>query len=647
MILKEIHVRNFRCLKDSTASFNGFTALIGPNGAGKSSLLTALEMFFDPAAKYEKEDYYQSNTDDPIEVAITFAGLNSDEIATFSSYVHDQELKVVKLMSYPSKKDNQKYYGQRLRNPDFSGVRSQQRADETRSKYASLRDNYSDLPDARTKDEIFSALNQWELDHPEQCQLTRDEGQFFGYREVGEGRIEKYIKFLMIPAVREAAQDATETRGSILNELMEITIRKLLSEKESVRELEKETQKKYFDILNTDELKNLESQLSTLLSTYAPGVEVKIRWMPKELDMLSIFKTNAFLVEDGYESPVSLSGHGSQRAFVMSLLQYLAMANPTGESSLTTPQPKQSLILAIEEPELYQHPNRQRHLLKVIKELSAGSISQIFNEVQVVYATHSPLLIHIDDFDSARRLNKKDLSPPMAKQTSISWSTLDDLAMKLSRATEESSESFTGETLRPRLQAIMTPWMNEGFFSNTVVLVEGEEDRAALVGEQALMGYDFDSLGIAVIPCGGKSNIDRPFVIFDSLDIPVYAIWDNDRDSNEKRIGTNHVLLKLLGQKVEDFPSVIADNFSCFDKNLGEVLRGEIGSDLFDSLLSKYKKMYGLRKLEQAKKNSIVIKEVLNDAKTNGKECETQREIVNKILALHDKARITTTQFLQ
>ena len=28
----------------------------------------------------------------------------------------------------------------------------------------------------------------------------------------------------------------------------------------------------------------------------------------------------------------------------------------------------------------------------------------------------------------------------------------------------------------------MTPWMGEGFFADVVVLVEGEDDRAAILG---------------------------------------------------------------------------------------------------------------------------------------------------------------------
>ena len=46
-----------------------------------------------------------------------------------------------------------------------------------------------------------------------------------------------------------------------------------------------------------------------------------------------------------------------------------------------------NLVLAVEEPELYQHPSRQRHLASVLRRLAEGSISSVAHRTQVVY-TH-------------------------------------------------------------------------------------------------------------------------------------------------------------------------------------------------------------------------------------------------------------------
>ena len=42
-MLKAIHFKNFKCLRDTTLPLEPFTLLIGPNGAGKSTALLALE----------------------------------------------------------------------------------------------------------------------------------------------------------------------------------------------------------------------------------------------------------------------------------------------------------------------------------------------------------------------------------------------------------------------------------------------------------------------------------------------------------------------------------------------------------------------------------------------------------------------------
>ncbi|GAI99829.1 unnamed protein product, partial [marine sediment metagenome] len=70
------------------------------------------------------------------------------------------------------------------------------------------------------------------------------------------------------------------------------------------------------------------------------------------------------------------------------------------------------------------------------------------------------------------------------------------------------------ESLKARMVAIMTPWINEGYFADVAVLVEGEDDRSAIIGTALSMGIDLEAEGIAIIPCGGKENIDRPFLVF-------------------------------------------------------------------------------------------------------------------------------------
>ena len=58
----------------------------------------------------------------------------------------------------------------------------------------------------------------------------------------------------------------------------------------------------------------------------------------------------------------------------------------------------QTWFWAIEEPELYQHPSRQRHLASVLLNLAKGAIPGVAENTQVIYATHSPLFVGLDRF---------------------------------------------------------------------------------------------------------------------------------------------------------------------------------------------------------------------------------------------------------
>jgi len=176
----------------------------------------------------------------------------------------------------------------------------------------------------------------------------------------------------------------------------------------------------------------------------------------------------------------------------------------------------------------------------------------------------------------------------------------------------------------------MTPWLNEGFFAKQVVLVEGEEDRAAILGVASTLGYDLDSIGISVIPCMGKTCLDRPVAIFRSLGIPIYTIWDSDFCKKDARPEDNHRLLRLFSEPVQDWPEAVKESFACFRRNLMNTLRTEIGEELLDGCLTSCCQRFGFER-EHAMKNPDVIRDILEEAKKQGKSSNTLEKIVEEI----------------
>jgi len=183
------------------------------------------------------------------------------------------------------------------------------------------------------------------------------------------------------------------------------------------------------------------------------------------------------------------------------------------------------------------------------------------------------------------------------------------------------------------------PWVSEGFFADVAVLVEGEEDRAAILGVAAAMesNYDLESMGISVIPCMGKNNLDRPTAIFKNLGISTYTIWDSDcghgkKNENEEK-ERNQSLLRLFDCPIEDWPEKVTHEFACFKKDLESTLCNEIGRDFYDESLEKCCARLCLDK-DHAVKNPLVIKEIIVEARRQSKRSNTLEEIVSQIIAL-------------
>lgn len=83
---------------------------------------------------------------------------------------------------------------------------------------------------------------------------------------------------------------------------------------------------------------------------------------------------------------INRMGHGLQRSYLLALLQELAASD--GENAPT-------LLLGVEEPELYQHPPQARHLADVLEALS-------IENNQILITTHSPIFVKGQGFENVR-----------------------------------------------------------------------------------------------------------------------------------------------------------------------------------------------------------------------------------------------------
>lgn len=652
MIIKSVYVENFRCIRSETLDCERLTALVGANGTGKSTFLRALQLFYAAGASYTEQDFYGRDTSSPILIRVTFGEFTDEEMELFSKHIVNEMLTVEKELTWPSGRGAQKYYGASLRNLDFQAIRSATNASEMKQLYQDLQKQakYGDLPGWSRKDDVPITLEAWENGHPDLCSMGRDDGQFFGFKEVGRAHLERFTRFLFIPAVRDASEDAAEGRGSVLSDLMDLVVRSTLAARQDFQELQEDTQKRYDEIMgpaNLNELTTLQASLSETLGTYAPDAFIRLDWVIDQKIDIPMPKADISLIEDGYPSSVARAGHGVQRAFILTMLQHLAKAQvpastaavdsaTSGEGARTTTTAMPNLILGIEEPELYQHPTRQRHIASVLYKLATGQIEGVARNTQILYATHSPLFVDLEHFHAVRLLRKLKPDSGGPKCTAVFQTTLDGIAGVLEEADGKPHGTYSGATLQPRLQALMTPWMNEGFFANVAVLVEGEDDRAAILGIARSRGYDFDSMGISVIPCMGKNNLDRPTAIFRGLRIPVYVVWDGDFGDKAARPEDNHRLLRLMEAELSDWPETVQANFSCLKQDLETTLCTELGEEFYHKVLDERRAELGYARDKDAIKCPAVIQRIIESAHQEGRTSAILEGIVEAIVALRE-----------
>jgi len=650
MIIESVHIKNFRSVLDETLQCSNLTALVGPNGSGKSTFLQGLDLFYHPPSRLDEEDFYNCDITTEITIAVTFTDLSEEAKKRFASYLQNEKLTVECVLALVEGKVRWKYHGASLQHPEFQAVREaldiKDRGKTARGHYDTLRakTEFKDLPEWSNIETVRENLKQWEASHPERCVRKRDEGAFFGFKGVAQGYLGDFTHFPLVPAVRDAGDDTQEGKGTIFSELMNLVVRSSLATNQELQKLMQETQERYNAIVDPAKLKeltDLAANMTKTLKSFAPDAGVDLRWLPLSDVSIPLPQAEVKLIEDGYAAAVFRVGHGLQRAFILTMLQHLSVAQTMSTSEDEASKKSETILpdlilAAIEEPELYQHPNRQRHLAKILFQLANGQIPGVAKRTQIVYATHSPLFVCLDRVDNLRLFKKCTHENGKPKITKIVCTTLDKVAETIWKADGETGDKYTGKTLFPRLHAIMTPWISEGFFADVAVLVEGEDDRAAILGIAQTMGFELESMGCSVIPCGGKTSLDRPTAIFHHLGIPVYVVWDSDKNEEKPEPQHNHRLLRLLGQKIVDWPSDVGDTFACFESNMETTLQQELGGDEFDKRLEECQQDYCIPKKKDAAKNPSVIAAVIGKAKEHGKNSPTLEAIVNKIIALRN-----------
>ena len=636
MRIESVCIENFRSFEDATVPFNKYACLVGPNGAGKSTVLTALNVFFRESenlptdlAQLEQEDFHCKNTSAPIRITVTFCDLSEEAQDDFSDYVRHGRLVVSAVATFDqvTGKAQVKQYGQRLGmtalRPFFEALDGGKRVGELKEIYNEFRRTHPDLPPPGTKDAMKTALRDFEAGQPDDCELIPSEDQFYGFSK-GANRLAKHVQWVYVPAVKDATSEQVEARNSALGKLLARTVRSKTNFDETIKALRTQMQQQYQELLNSnqDVLDDISSALQTRLSEWAhPDARLRLQWKQDPDKSVRVEEPWAHILagEGEFEGELARFGHGLQRSYLLALLQELA-----GTDDAEGP----TLILACEEPELYQHPPQVRHLAAVLNTLRQGN-------AQVIVSTHNPLFVSGQGFEDVRMI-RKDIGQ---RRSEVSHMSFDKIAQAVEDATGEQLAKPEG-TLAKIHQALQ-PSLNEMFFTRRLVLVEGLEDVAYLWSYLHLLDKEdeFRRLGGHIVATNGKSELVQPLVIARHMRIPTYVIFDADADkpdkngSRAKHRKDNSALLALLGKVGENpLPATTYSGrgFTMWHSHIGAIVEADIGQDEWVAFRAKADKSYG--HAGGLRKNSLHIGASLAFAWEAGKRSASLAQVCSAIL---------------
>lgn len=568
MKIQSVRIKNFRALKDVTIPFDSITTFIGPNGAGKSTVLRSLDWFFNgkPGSLTETDCSFGATNED-IEVQVTFSDLTDKDREQLGKYAPAGATTFTAWKRrVPDGTDslsaNAKSYA------PFNDIRGKGSAAEKKSAYNNLRtlDASLGLPAWSNVDAANQGMTTWETDHTDQLVEAPESLQtnFFGFNS--GGKMSGLFDFVLVTGDLRASEESIDGRSSVIGRILERSVDRAAAD-EAIAEIVEESrakQQKVYEEKFKAQLEAMTTQLNEVVSSYSPGRAVTIS--PAQVELKAPRTTFDVAVLDGTtETAVDRQGHGFQRTLLISALQLLAQSGAASAKGV--------ICLAIEEPELFQHPIQAQTFAKVLRSLAEDAGKRI----QVTYATHSPYFLEARHFDQVRRLTRSSDKTPVV---TIHLATLADVKAKLNGV-------LNPDTVDRQLDGIVANQLAVALFAHRAFLVEGTTESSVFygIGDKTSLG-SLEAAGVSIVPVGGKTSIPLAHAILTLIGIPAYALFDADggfearAKANGKaqdkidaerntHVAANRVTLKYFGRAEEDFPTaIVGDEVAIFEDQL-------------------------------------------------------------------------------
>lgn len=311
---------------------------------------------------------------------------------------------------------------------------------------------------------------------------------------------------IVIGAMEDAAEDAAKAKSTT-------TIGKLLAEftgaiedthGHEVSQVLQQLRENFSanGTLRSTALKRFDDEASSLVNDFFPGVRLHLEIPVPDISAMLKGGTIKVSEREGAVRDFETLGHGAQRSIQMALVRYLADLRRTDATHQIPPAQR---LLIIDEPELYLHPQAIEQLRSALTELAS-------NGYQILFSTHSPMMIGREAICNTRLIRKNEHG-------------ITQIAPSVQRTLQQISSDPKSQlsTLLELKNA------SEWLFADRVLLVEGKTERRILPRwiEHAT-GQSLAARKMALVEMQGAGALPKCMTVLKALGIPSFAIADLD-----------------------------------------------------------------------------------------------------------------------
>lgn len=582
MKIARLEIRNYRSIRELTLTPESLCALVGRNNSGKSNVLRALQLFFEASTRGLSADCFCGHdADRPIEIFVSFKDLSEWEREQFAPWLDNDSLIVGRRVTCTDVDSYSIASIARLRRPEPEWLQEDRVSGDTIKTWWETRSSLvvGGLDFGALLGTRKPTVTQWKeaaaafvRDHVTSIPMALvEEENPKGYPGVLKGALPEFV---YVPAVRDITDEAKVAKTNPFGQLVNSVLDKISKERVALISERLNDVKR---ILNRgseerlQEVAEIEERLNALMRDVM-DCDIEIEMGVPEVR--EVFGAAKVFVDDGVRTPVEAKGHGLQRSMIFTILRaYAEVAHirKAGEKAA-----ERSTIFAVEEPELYLHPQSQRTVMAVLRKISEG-------RDQIFYSTQSSLFVDVAHFDEICIMRREEVDGQLASNPT-------QLSMEAMLADLKCRKGITGtpEGIREQYANAFDPTVNEGLFGDSVVVVEGASELYALPVFARALEYDFDRANVAIVQAGSKGPMDRLLRIFNGFGIPTYLLFDGDRDNSDAEVKRKTLeLLALVGSpadSIDDVGTTVSDSHTVFETTYEDALKAEVFG--FDELAS-------------------------------------------------------------